>query len=306
MMANRAALCLGLVCVLGASVAMASQLGDPAPALDVAEWIKGEPVDLAAGKGKNIYVVAFWTTSSSHAKAAIPELTEMQKKYADKNVVILAISPEDKAPVEAAVKEMGDKVGIPIAIDNNRAMLQAYLGGFAVQSVPYAFVVDKKGAIVWHGHPMLAMTKAIDALIEGTYDIEVRKRVEQARVLIPKYFEMVSSPAKMNQAGRLGERILTDGADDPMLMNVFAWSIMAQPGVIKRDRQLALRAIEAAYDGSGGKDAGILDTYARVLFELGRKEDAIEMQQRAVDLAEGHEMQKELKETLEKYKKEGD
>ena len=303
MMAMRSALFVGLACIFGAGVACADQLGDPAPALGVADWVKGDAIDLAAGKGKNIYVVSFWTTTSSHATAAIPELSEMQKKYRDQHVVIMAISPEEKGVVEAAVNKMGEKANLSIGVDKENATLQAFLGAFAVQSVPYAFIVDKEGRVVWHGHPMLGMTRAIDALLEGTYDIAARKRVDQARVLLPKYFEMVSSPAKMNQAGRLGERILTDGADDPMLMNVFAWSIMAQPGVIKRDRQLALRAVEAAYDGSEAKNAGIIDTYARVLFELGRIEDAIQMEQRAVDLAEGYDMQAEFKETLERYKK---
>ena len=45
-----------------AAASFGAQLGDPAPALDIKEWIKGGPVDLAAGKGKTVHVVEFWAT----------------------------------------------------------------------------------------------------------------------------------------------------------------------------------------------------------------------------------------------------
>jgi hypothetical protein len=43
----------------GGFSAFAAKLGDPAPALTLAKTIKGESVDLAAGKGKQTYVVEF-------------------------------------------------------------------------------------------------------------------------------------------------------------------------------------------------------------------------------------------------------
>ena len=39
--------------------AFAANLGDPAAELALSEYIKGEPVNIADGKGKNIYVVEF-------------------------------------------------------------------------------------------------------------------------------------------------------------------------------------------------------------------------------------------------------
>ena len=37
--------------------APAAELGDPAPPLKIADWVKGKPVDLAAVKGKQVVVV---------------------------------------------------------------------------------------------------------------------------------------------------------------------------------------------------------------------------------------------------------
>ena len=42
-------LLMGLMALLPMGAASATQLGDPAPALSITDWVKGAPVDLAAG-----------------------------------------------------------------------------------------------------------------------------------------------------------------------------------------------------------------------------------------------------------------
>ena len=66
----------------------AASLGDPAAPLEIAEWIKGDAVDLAEAKGTKVIVVEFWATWCGPCKVSIPHLTEMQKKYANRGVVI--------------------------------------------------------------------------------------------------------------------------------------------------------------------------------------------------------------------------
>jgi thiol-disulfide isomerase/thioredoxin len=290
--------------VIAAVPALALELGDPAPDLSIAEWVKGDPVVLNAGKGKNIYVIEFWQTADPHSRASIPHLTKLQEKYRDEDVVVIAITNEAPDAVKDFVGKMDAQMAYRVAIDKNQRTGTQYMEGFHLNTIPRAFLIDKNGNIVWHGHPKFGLSKAVGALIAGTYDIEVQRRVEKARGLIGQYFYMVASPTRAGQVGELGDQIIADGGSDASLMNDFAWMIVSRPGLIKRDLDLAMRAAQAAYDASAGNDGGILDTYARVLFETGKKKEAIEHQKRAIELAEGEEQRKEFEKRLAAYVKE--
>jgi hypothetical protein len=62
--------------------------------------------------------------------------------------------------------------------------------------------------------------------------------------------------------------------------------------------KLAMRANDAAK----GRTPSILDTLARVLFIQGRKEEAIQLQNQAVTVAEGREKEG-LQKTLDSYRR---
>ena len=81
-------------------VAQGLEIGDPAPALNVAEWIKGPPAVLAEGKGKTVYVIEFWATWCGPCRMSIPHLTELQAKYKGKGVVIIGVSNEQPAKIK--------------------------------------------------------------------------------------------------------------------------------------------------------------------------------------------------------------
>jgi len=89
---------------------------------------------------------------------------------------------------------------------------------------------------------------------------------------------------------------------DADLLNEFAWTILDNPSVKFRDLKLALEVAKAAYDASGGKNAAIVDTYARALFDNGQVKEAIEYEKKAVKLAgDNEEMKADLEKALKKY-----
>ncbi|HEX5220121.1 MAG TPA: hypothetical protein VFZ59_11185, partial [Verrucomicrobiae bacterium] len=64
---------------------------------------------------------------------------------------------------------------------------------------------------------------------------------------------------------------------------------------------LATKLAKAAVNASSGKDAGVLDTYARALFDSGKTAEGIEWQKKAVAAAEDDETRAQLGETLKQF-----
>jgi thiol-disulfide isomerase/thioredoxin len=147
-----------------APVVSAAEIGDPAAPLQVAEWIKGDAVDLAAAKGKQIVVVEFWATWCGPCIASIPHLTEMQQAFADRGVVFVGVSSEAANVAKPFVDKMGAKMDYTVAVDDNRKTTDGYLKAYGVNGIPHAFIVDRDGRIAWHGHPMSGLDKELEKL----------------------------------------------------------------------------------------------------------------------------------------------
>jgi len=143
------------ISIAALQAAQAAKIGDPAAPLKIAEWVKGEPVDLK--NREKIYVVEFWATWCGPCRVSIPHLTELQKKFADKNVVFVGISDEKPAVVKPFVEKMGDKMNYIVACDNERQTYSGYMDAYGRNGIPSAFIVDREGKVAWAGHPMAGL-----------------------------------------------------------------------------------------------------------------------------------------------------
>lgn len=101
-------------------------------------------------------------------------------------------------------------------------------------------------------------------------------------------------------AGKLAEKLSAE-AKEPMMKNQLAWMLATTKGIKGDALKAAAKIAASANEGSGGKDPAILDTLARVTWLQGQKEKAIELQKKAVDLAED-DMKSDLQQTLDSYK----
>ncbi len=392
---------LGLAAIPASS--NAAELGDPAAPLKIAEWIKGGPVNLADAKGKQIVVVEFWATWCPPCRTSIPHLTELARKYKDKDVVIVGVSDEKPAVVKAFVEKMGAKMDYVVAIDADNATGEGYMRAYNQNGIPHAFVVDKQGRVVWHGHPMGGLDKVLEELVAGKLDLDkVRKRT-RAEARLQEYFQLLTqggdaakaaelekelvaldqelggilsgqkfdpvmlrqraqfsrtlreyqqayfadeatdparlsalektlaesappgfdlaaakeemaasrafrnymleatSQAREDKLAELGKKLEDLGGKNHQMLNQIAWVLLTDENVKKRDVALATRIAKAAYDACEGKDASVVDTYARALFDSGKVDEAIREQRKAIALCEDEDLRKELENNLQTY-----
>ncbi len=294
----------------GTLVLNAAKLGDPAKPLTLAKTVKGDAVDLAAGKGKQVYVVEFWATWCPPCRDSIPHLTELQKKFKDKGVTIVGISDETAAKVEPFVKKMAEKMDYVVALDSDRKTSGDYMGAYGQNGIPTAFIVDKQGRVAWVGHPMSGLDTAIEEIVAGTYDMVAAQKefdgraAKQAKMqeLNSAFMKYMQAASKSDAKGlaELGNPLVAMADKDPQILNAIAWNILTSPQVKTRDTDFAMNVAKAAVAASKEKDPAILDTYARALFDNGKKSEAVAQQRKAVALAPAAQ-KAEMEATLKKY-----
>lgn len=313
---NRHRTCLSVFLLLAVSAAPvgALELGDEAPPLHIKRWLKGGPVDLKEGRGKNIYVIEFWATWCAPCIRGMPHLTELQKKFKDKGVIVVSVTSEDRTQqlkdAEEFLKRRGSDMGYVVAFDDGQKTGNAYMGGFKRNAIPQCFVIDRKGRIVWEGPPRFGLEEVLAQIVTGEYSVEslaaesrkVRARYAEMESLLNAYVEAASKETEQAKLIEAGEKLFKKARADADIMEGLAWAILTFEEIKWRDTQLALRAAQAAMDASRGRDASILDTYAKALFAAGKVREAINYQKKALELLGKHDRSRPMyEERLRQY-----
>ncbi len=159
-----------------ASTIRAIAPGDAAPALQYDAWIKGDKLD-AIEKG-HVHVIEFWATWCGPCIAAMPHLSEIQRKHPEVRIVSMAASERGESEdakiekVRAFVENKGDTMGYRVAYVGDRAkMSRPWMEAAGQSGIPCSFIVDREGMIAWIGHPM-SMDKPLEAVVAGTWNVE--------------------------------------------------------------------------------------------------------------------------------------
>ncbi|HLX94071.1 MAG TPA: TlpA disulfide reductase family protein [Puia sp.] len=130
-------------------------IGDPAPALHVHEWLKGKPVERFE-KGR-MYVVEFWATWCEPCRRSIPRLTKLVRKFR-KKVDIIGIDVYEQATgsekIQRFVDSMGHRMKYRVAREDSNSMETSWLAPAGQRPIPVAFVINAEGQIAWIGHPL--------------------------------------------------------------------------------------------------------------------------------------------------------
>lgn len=148
------------------------KVGDPAPPLNVAQWLRGTPVR-AFEKG-HAYLIDFWATWCGPCVASMPHIEHLHQRYKDQGLVVIGqdVWEEDAGKVKPLVEKIGDKMTFRIALDDDKGTMgKTWLKAAGVDGIPTAFLVGKDGKIAWVGHPMALEEGVIEQVLAGTYDL---------------------------------------------------------------------------------------------------------------------------------------
>jgi thiol-disulfide isomerase/thioredoxin len=152
------------------------KIGDPAPKLQVASWVQGEPVK-AFEPGK-MYVVEFWATWCAPCRASIPHINDLYQEFKDRGAVVIGqdVMEDDDNAVAPFVKKMGTNMTYRVALDDKSkdsdgAMQTTWLKAAGLEGIPNAVIINKKGVVAWMGHPMEITKKLLEDILTDHYDV---------------------------------------------------------------------------------------------------------------------------------------
>ena len=329
-----------ITALLAATAGAELKIGDPAPSVTFTEWIKGESVDPAKGSGQHVFLVEFWATWCPPCIASIPHLTELQHKYRkDGLIVIGAAGPgrgETLRKVKRFVKKRGEAIDYTIGFDQSGVTHTRYMSASGASGIPFAFLIDRKGDLVWRGHPGdPEMDAVLERVMKGEFDVaSARMRstlapifgrlqhyarvgdwaaftatVKQILAMDPKnpdaFAAMVFAYLETGDADTLKavfEKHMKEHGNDPEAMGTMADALLSIGPINMRQPELALKAATAAFEAKKN-DQWSIGTYARALFEIGMVERAIELQEQAMAAADGGEVRAGFERVLDYYKK---
>lgn len=134
-------------------------IGQPAPTIEVSEWISGKPEEENGFSGKNV-ILEFWGTHCGPCIAAIPHLNELIDTYGSENTLFISLTHEESSTVERFLKKRSIKGAV--ATDREGVTSAAY----GIRGIPHTVLIDSQGILRWHGHPDFFTSELLDTFLQ--------------------------------------------------------------------------------------------------------------------------------------------
>ncbi|WP_244608358.1 TlpA disulfide reductase family protein [Bradyrhizobium algeriense] len=153
---------------------MILRIDSPAPPMRVESWVRGEP--LTNFKLGTLYIVEFWATWCRGCVAVMPHLAELQEKYKNSAVEVIAVAASERGStaeeartnLDAWLTEKGSKLNFRIAFDYAGKMKKLWMAPSFSATIPTSFVIDRDGHVAFIGHPM-QLYDVFAKMLNGTW-----------------------------------------------------------------------------------------------------------------------------------------
>jgi hypothetical protein len=260
-----------LMAGLAPNMGLGGLIGEPAPPLNVSEWIKGQPVEVKPGT--NIYVVEIWNTTGLECRASITNLNDLQRRFKTNGVVVVGISDEPAVKIREFVQHDGTNIEYAIAADNQRHTSLTYMKPVGQRGIPYVFVVGTNGNLLWHGHPQQGLGEVLNMITAGRYDEQQARKMDLALHQMEQYVTLARQGG--DRAWLAGRTLLAARTNDVPLLCDLAYVIATVPRLATRDFALANEALDQAEKLAPTNSASVEITRAIVLFESGKRDEGL-------------------------------
>ncbi|MGY3116277.1 thiol-disulfide isomerase/thioredoxin [Bradyrhizobium sp. S3.14.4] len=140
------------------------RMESPAPPIRVESWVRGEP--LTNFKLGTLYIVAFWATWCGGCVAEISPLAQLQEKYDDSAVEVIAVAASERGStaeearthLDAWLTKNGSELNFRIAFDYAGNMKKSWMAPSLSSTIPTSFVIDRDGRVAFVGPRCNCMT----------------------------------------------------------------------------------------------------------------------------------------------------
>jgi hypothetical protein len=266
---------------LAPNIGLGGLVGDPAPPLNVDEWIKGQPVQVKPGT--NIFVVEIWETRGSNS-ASILLLNDLQRRFKTNGVVVVGISDEPAEKIKEFVQQDGANIEYAIAADNKRHTSISYMQPVGQRGIPYVFVVGTNGDLLWHGPALSVLDEVLNQIISGRLDEKKAAKTDIAKHQMLQYLDLAFRGS--DRAELAGQTLLAVRTNDMPLLCDLAFEIATVPRLPKRDFALAGEAMDQAEKLAPTNAVPVGITRAILLFESGKQNEGMARATQALALAQ--------------------
>ena len=138
------------------------------------------------------------------------------------------------------------------------------------------------GKVIWHGHPLHGLDKALSDIIAGHYDLPRAIKLDAVRAELDDY-RMLADKGDV-KAVELGRKLLAERTNNAVELCDFAYRIVTDVANTNRNFTLAEDALDQAEKLATGKTALVVFTRGMLTFEQGKKEDGIALAKQAINL----------------------
>ncbi len=235
----------------------------------------------------------------------------------------------DKAAKPATYRELTS--AYCLTTDPDQSSNKDYMEAAAQNGIPTAFIVGKDSKIEWIGHPMEMDQPLADVVADkwdrAAY-LKVMKARQEAEKAMEQLSELVQNgkfddaikllddliakapsddlklaklqilliAKKNDEATAWTEQLFKDLANKPEMVNMVSWTLyeMTEQGQLKSPAMvdLAIKASEAALAAAPAETkASAIDTIAHLYAIKGDKKKALELEEQAVKLATGQDLE---------------